>query len=50
MHTIAVSAAVLLETPDPRDTAQGIGPPWEYVPAASQYGSRGGVARPIVRG
>ena len=52
MHSLTTYARTLLTTADPRRLpyAQSIGPPWEYVPAASQYDARGGSARPIIRG
>ena len=51
MHALTGRAATLLKTRDPRGLphATGIGPPWEYVPTASQFNAREGVARPIVR-
>lgn len=56
MHTLTTNAGLLLTTPDPRASKSGpvlpgtvMGPPWEYVPSASQYAARSGKARPIVR-
>ena len=50
MHAFTGMATTLLTTDDPRKLPHhvGIGPPWEYVAAASQFGARGGKARPIV--
>lgn len=38
-----------MQTPDPRIEAgtMGVGPPWQYIPAASEYEARGRVARPL---
>lgn len=56
MHTLTTSAELLLATPDPRASKSGavapgtvMGPPWEYVPSASQYAARSGKARPIIQ-
>ena len=50
MHDLAGMAATLMAMPDPRypeRSGLGVGPPWEYVPAASQFAVRQGRARPI---
>ena len=49
MHALPAMAKTLMAMDDPRKPPQamGIGPPWEYVPTASQYTARGGKARPI---
>ena len=49
MYTLKGLAIDLMNTPDPRiQTApMGVGPPWEYVPSASQFDARGGKARPL---
>jgi len=47
MYALHGMAIELMQMADPRQgsSAVGIGPTWEYVPAASQYTSRGGRAR-----
>jgi len=57
MHDLTRFMGVLLETPDPLDNVwrpgplkqHVLGPPWEYVPEASEFAARGGRARPIAR-
>jgi len=50
MYTLKSSAIELMETPDPRISANtmGIGPPWEYIPQRSQFEARGRKPFPII--
>eukprot|EP00037_Helgoeca_nana_P012741 m.116319 g.116319 ORF g.116319 m.116319 type:complete len:564 (+) comp21621_c0_seq1:118-1809(+) len=42
MYTLKTLAIALMQTPDPRipTATMGVGPPWEYIPSASQYEAR----------
>jgi hypothetical protein len=49
MYKLKAMAIGLMETDDPRlPGSLGVGPPWQYVAAHSQYEARGRRARPIV--
>lgn len=52
MTTLKSLAIGLMTTADPRISVNtmGVGPPWEFIPAASQYEARGRLARPIIAG
>jgi len=51
MFSLTQLAKILMSTADPRsDEQMGVGPCWEYMPAASQFADRHGKARPIIPG